>query len=137
METDQVKVMPHCQKCGNEISEDMVFCPKCGASLKVGQTTSQTRPANYRYEKAESREKQEKREKGEKTEKQEKHEHAFIGPLIGGIILLFLGFAFLIEMTHMVEGKVLWAVFLVIIGVLIILGVLYGAMMASRRHPRP
>jgi cation transport ATPase len=115
----------------------MVFCPKCGASLKITQASAgQIRRADYRYEKAESREKQEKREKSEKTEKHEKHEHEFIGPLIGGFILLFLGFAFFFETTHIVGREFLWAVFLVIIGVLIIFGVLYGAILTSRRHPR-
>ena len=137
MEIVKVKIMPYCPKCGNEINEDMIFCPKCGASLKVGQTTtSQTRPMDYRYEKAESREKREKREKEEKTEKHEKREHAFIGPLIGGLILLFLGFAFFFEMTHMVGREFLWAIFFVIVGTVIIFGALYGAILTSKRNPR-
>ena len=27
--------MPHCDKCGNEIDEDVTFCPNCGANVKA------------------------------------------------------------------------------------------------------
>jgi uncharacterized membrane protein YvbJ len=123
--------MSYCPKCGNKITEDMVFCPKCGAPLTVEQATPQpARPPTYRHEK------EEKSEKGqEKREKHEKREYAFIGPLIGGLILLFIGLSAYLSVTGY-DPRVLWALFFVAVGVLIIVGAIYGATMASRRHPR-
>jgi len=123
--------MSYCPKCGNEITEDMVFCPKCGASLKIEQATAQPqRPVTYRHEK------QEKREKGsEKGEKHEKHEYAFIGPLIGGIIILFIGLSAYLSIMHYETG-ILWAFFFIGLGLLVVVGAVYGTIMASRRHPK-
>lgn len=123
--------MSYCPKCGNEITEDMVFCPKCGASLKTEQATAQPqRPVTYRHEKEEKREKG-----GEKGEKHEKHEYAFIGPLIGGIILLFVGLSAYLSIAGY-NPRILWALFFIVIGLLVVFGAIYGGLMASRRHPR-
>jgi uncharacterized membrane protein YvbJ len=129
--------MSFCPKCGNEVTEDMVFCPKCGASLKAEQQTGQVaRPPTYRHEKEEKSEKGEKREKSEKREKREKHEYAFIGPLIGGLILVFLGVMAYLSIANVVERRVWIALFFILIGIVIIFGAIYGAMLASRRHPK-
>jgi len=128
--------MAYCPKCGSKVEEDMSFCPKCGAPLnveKVAGATAETRPTYYRDEKTE--EKSEKHEKQEKSEKHEKHEYGFMGPLIGGLILLFIGAALYLSATGY-NVAVLWALFFVLIGVLIIVGGIYGAIMAGRRHPR-
>ena len=127
--------MSFCPKCGNKITEDMVFCPKCGAPLKVEQQASAqpSRPPTYRHEKEEKRE---KGEKGEKAEKREKHEYAFIGPLIGGLILIFIGLTAYLSISGMVERRIWGAMLFIIIGLLIIIGAAYGAMLASRRHPK-
>ena len=123
MKIDRVNLMPYCPKCGTEVREEMAFCPKCGAPLKGP-------PAGYRPEKAEKSEKEEKREK---TEKYEKREFGVIGPLIGGLILIFLGLMFYLELTGFARREILWAFFFVIIGIIIIIGAVY----AARRHPRP
>lgn len=126
--------MSYCPKCGNKISEDMVFCPKCGAPLKVEQATAQPQPpVTYRHEKQEKREKGEKGT--EKGEKREKHEYAFIGPLIGGIIILFIGLSAYLSIVHY-DARILWAFFFIVIGLLVLVGAVYGTVMASRRHPR-
>ena len=126
--------MPYCPKCGEEIQEEMAFCPKCGAPLKAPQAAvPPTRTVTYRREKEE---KEEKREKDEKGEKHEKHEHAFIGPLIGGLVLIFMGLAFYLQMIMPESRGMLGALFFIIIGIAIIVGALYGAILASRRHPR-
>jgi uncharacterized Zn finger protein (UPF0148 family) len=126
--------MSHCPKCGRKVSDEMTFCPNCGASLKVEQApTVTTRPVRHRGEKEEKHEKQEKSEKGEKHEK---GEYGFIGPLIGGLILIFLGLVAYLEMTHMVERGMLGALFFVIIGTIIIIAALYGATLARKRYPR-
>jgi hypothetical protein len=128
--------MSYCPKCGSKVEGEMSFCPKCGAPLnveKVATVTAETTPAYRRDEKTE--EKSEKHEKGEKSEKHEKHEYGFIGPLIGGVILLFIGAALYLRVTGY-DPAILWALFFVLIGVLIIVGGIYGVITAGRRHPR-
>lgn len=135
--------MPYCSKCGAQVREEMAFCSKCGAALKVEQPPAETvsAPAPYRAEKAEKHEKREKEEKGEKrekeekTEKHEKREFGAIGPLIGGLILIFIGLMFYLQVTGFPGRQIAPALFLVIIGVIIIIGALYAATMASRRQP--
>ena len=80
-------------------------------------------------------EKSEKHEKHEKGEKHEKHEYGFMGSLIGGMIVLFIGAALYLSATGY-NVAVLWALFFVLIGVLIIVGGIYGVIVAARRHPR-
>ena len=130
--------MSYCPKCGNKVDETMVFCPRCGASLK-GATLGQVPPAHpYRNEKAEKnerREKQEKREKPEKGEKQEKSEYAFVGYLIGGLVLITIGVFALLDLTNPVNSTQDLAAMLLIIGVIIIIGAVYVATTARKRFP--
>ncbi len=129
--------MPYCPKCGTEVGEQMAFCPKCGASLKAVKpavaVAAPPPPRAEKAEKAEKTEKQEKREKREKEEKYEKREFGIIGPLIGGLILILLGLMFFLQVTGVLRTEVAGASFVIIIGVIIIVGVLY----ATRRSPRP
>lgn len=127
--------MPNCPKCGAEVSEEMSFCPKCGAPLRIGQVPPPPPPpAARREEKAEKREKD---EKGEKWEKYEKRELLFLGPLIGGIILLLLGIFGYLEVTGVIIPGVSRAIFLIILGVILLIGALYAISTASKRHPKP
>jgi uncharacterized membrane protein YvbJ len=129
-----VKNVSYCPKCGEKISEEMTFCPKCGASLKATQPPTETRTTYRRHEKEEKEEKGEKREKGEKHEKRQ---YSFIGPLIGGLVLIFIGLTSYLAIFYPEQQKVMWAFFFVLIGLLIIIGAIYGAMITGRRHPRP
>jgi hypothetical protein len=127
----------YCPKCGNKIEEGMSFCPKCGAALNVERVTAappQVRPAPYGWDEK-TEEKSEKHEKREKGEKHEKREYGFIGPLIGGVILLFIGMGIYLRLTGY-NSDVVGALFFVFIGVLVIAGGIYGAVVAGRRHPR-
>jgi pilus assembly protein TadC len=112
----------------------MSFCPKCGAPLAVGRVatpSAETGPLPYRrYEKTE-----EKSEKHEKREKYEKREYSFIGPLIGGLILLFIGLGLYLSVLHY-NPTMFWALFFIFVGLLIIIGGVYGTIMARRRYPR-
>jgi UDP-N-acetylmuramyl pentapeptide phosphotransferase/UDP-N-acetylglucosamine-1-phosphate transferase len=129
--------MSYCPKCGSKVDEEMTFCPKCGASLKVERVTPATPgTATVTYRRDEKAEKEEKSEKHEKGEKHEKREHGFMGPLIGGVILMFIGFALYLRIARPDQEGVIWALFFVLIGLLVIVGGIYGAIMASRRHPR-
>ena len=123
--------MEYCPKCGSKVSEDMAFCPKCGAPLKAAPSPAEARPATHRRD-----EKAEKREKSEKSEKREKGEYGFIGPLIGGLILIFVGLAFYVRIAFDIKPESISAFFFIIIGIVIIVLVVYGAILAGRRHPR-
>jgi len=122
--------MSYCPKCGTKVSEEMSFCPKCGAALKVEAAP----PAPYRAEKHEKREKEEK-EKREKTEKHEKQEYTFISWLIGGLVMMFLGLMFYLALIGSLNLAAAGAFMVVTIGIIIIIGAAYAAMMAARRHP--
>jgi len=132
--------MPYCQKCGSEVSENMTFCPKCGAALKV---TEPRPPERYRSEKAEKQEKhekhekEEKMEKGEQPEKFEKKEYSVLGPLIGGSILILVGFMLYLAVAGVLNLRSIFPFFLIIIGAIVILGVAIGAVRAREKHPRP
>lgn len=127
-----VNFMPYCQKCGSEVREEMSFCPKCGVALKVEMPPVELN-APSRAEKAEKREKEEKMEK---TEKYEKREFGIIGPLAGGLILIFAGFLFYLAVTGYLGRQVVGPLLLIIVGIIIIVGVVYGIMTAARRHPK-
>jgi uncharacterized Zn finger protein (UPF0148 family) len=132
--------MSYCQKCGNKVDDTMTFCPRCGASLK-GVPSGQPAPAqSYRRkdEKSEKNEKKEKNEKNENREKQEKGERGFVGYLIGGLILITLGlFSVLNLSNYLTNSGQSWALMLLIIGVIIIIGAVYAAMTARRHTPAP
>jgi uncharacterized membrane protein YvbJ len=129
--------MAYCPKCGNKVDDDASFCPKCGASLKSGQPQYSAGPLTYSYEreeKNEKREKQEKNEKQETSEKSEQGQYRYLGPIIGGVVLIILGLTFFYPQIMQRE---IWAVLLASLGVLIIVGAIYAAMKASKSNPKP
>jgi len=150
--------MSFCPKCGAEVKEEMAFCPKCGAPLKVEQPQDMKEMGKeigermrehgrelrerMREERRQFRgqrrrdEKNEKAEKNEQPEKYEKREFSFVGPLVGGLVLLFLGFMFYAQLTGILEPQIVRALLFITIGIIIIVAVIYGATMATRRHPR-
>ena len=134
--------MSYCPKCGNKVDETMAFCPRCGASLKVVTPDQPTPPAQTyrrRVEKSEKNEKQEKDQSSQRNEKQEKGEGGFIGYLIGGLILITLGLFSVLQISgyFTVNTGQSWAVMLLIIGIIIIVGAIYVALVARRRSPQP
>jgi len=131
-----VKSLSYCPQCGAKLEEDVSFCPKCGAPVKMAQTTAETRPTEY--QRGEKSEKNEKAEKHEKGEKKEKHELGFFAPLIGGLILVFLGVAAFVGMEYPnYDWRWFWAFFLLLIGVIVIIAAIYGALVLGKRHPKP
>jgi uncharacterized membrane protein YvbJ len=135
--------MPYCHNCGSEVKEEDSFCPQCGATLKVGAPTPPIIHEHYRREKSEKAEKQEKREKdekmekGEQTEKYETKGPTILGPLVGGIILIFVGLVLYLTITDVLDFHDIFPFFLIVIGVVVILGVAIGAFMAKEKNPRP
>jgi uncharacterized membrane protein YvbJ len=130
--------MPYCPKCGNEIQENMAFCPRCGAPLKM-EVPSQPAPAParapQRSEKAEKGEKQEKHEP-EKGEKHEMNQFGFIGLVIGGLVLIILGFFAYLRVSNIVTEGMGGALTLLIIGLIVIVVGIYVASMARRHYPQ-
>jgi uncharacterized membrane protein YvbJ len=125
--------MPYCPKCGSKVTEDMTFCPKCGSSLQVA-TAAQTKPAPAPA-RGEKGEKHEKEEKGEKKEKPEKGGIWLTGLIIGGILLVIVGFMEFLNLSGLIRREFATAIILVIIGAVVILGAIYAFVVASRRHP--
>lgn len=130
--------MVYCPKCGNEVDDAMAFCPRCGAPLKA-EAPVQAAPVSQRREKAEKGEKQEKQEKQEpeKGEKHEKGQYGFVGWLIGGVILILIGFFALLQISNIITSGISWALVLLIIGVVVIIAAVYFASMARKRYPPP
>jgi len=126
----------YCPKCGNEVNEAMAFCPRCGAPLK-GEAQVQAAPAPQRGEKAEKGEKQEKREKQEpeKGEKHEKGEYGIVGWLIGGLVLILIGFFALLQFLGYLASGTGWALLLLIIGIVVIIATVYFTINARKRYP--
>jgi len=115
----------------------MSFCPNCGASLKEAPPPV-VAPAPAPPVRREKQEKGEKGEKQEKTEKGEKHEKrgaGLLGPIVGGIVLIMLGVMAFLSLQPGINQQLLGAYFLVILGMVIIVAGIYGAMIAARRHP--
>jgi cation transport ATPase len=131
--------MSYCPKCGNKVDDTMTFCPRCGAPLKGTETASSAPPPAPKNEKAEKNEKNEKQEKHEGKEKQEKGERGFVGYLIGGLILITIGVFSVLQIsgTPIVDSSQSWALMLLIIGIIIIIGAVYVAVIARRRTPVP
>ena len=128
--------MPYCAKCGSEVSDEMAFCPKCGATLRA----TAARPyESYVSEKSEKEEKYEKHEKNEaeKTEKYEKQEYSVFGSLIGGSILILVGIMFYLTVSNVLDFSSTFPFVLIIIGAIVILGVTVGALKAREKHPKP
>jgi len=122
--------MPYCPKCGAEVSEEINFCPKCGAILVP-------LPPRARREKEEKGEKQEKREKSEKAEKHEKSEYGYVGPLIGGLVLIVVGVMAYLNIVSPTAARYWGAILLIAVGIIIIFVAVYAATKASRRSPKP
>jgi len=137
--TEKGERILYCPKCGNKVEENMAFCPRCGAPLKAeAPVQAAPAPAPQRGEKAEKGEKQEKREKQEpeKGEKHEKGEYGFVGWLIGGVVLVLIGFFAWLHFAGYLSWGAAWALVFLVIGVMIIIiAALYLTTTARRRHP--
>jgi uncharacterized membrane protein YvbJ len=132
--------MSYCPKCGNKVDENMTFCPRCGASLKVEATrpaANAAQPSYQRNEKNEKNEKHEKDNRGEKGEKHEKGEFGYIGWLIGGLVLIIIGFFAWFEASGFITGRLQSALVLLVIGIAIIIVAIWLSTTAKRRHPKP
>ena len=127
--------MSYCPKCGNKVEETMTFCPRCGGSLKVTAATGPAPPprAQYRNEKSEKNEKNEP----EKGEKHEKGEFGYVGWLIGGIVLIIIGFFAFARAANFLRSEYEGALVMLVIGIAVIVVAVWLSSKARKRNPRP
>ena len=110
--------LPFCQKCGTEIPAEGAFCPKCGHQAAVSPAAVERgRARGEKHEKSEKSEKSEKQEKGEKEEKSGDK----TGPLVGGLILVWLGVSFYLVQIHYFDWSNWWPYFIIGIGIILIM----------------
>ncbi|HII86119.1 TPA: zinc ribbon domain-containing protein [Candidatus Bathyarchaeota archaeon] len=127
--------MPYCPKCGNKVEDNMTFCSRCGAPLKA-ETPVQPAPAPA-PQKAEKEEKGEKQEKQEKGEKHEKGRYGFVGFLIGGLVMIFIGIVAYYDITvGFPSSELVGPAILLIIGIAIVVVGAFYAMKARSRNPQ-
>ena len=128
--------MSYCPKCGSKVDETMAFCPKCGASLKMGTTWQAGPTATYPPYRHEKQEKHEEKH-GEKHEKAS----GGYGFLIAGIVIVLLGLLAYINATtsffSSLSGPEASALFLIVIGILIVAAGIYYSTRSRRRNPVP
>ena len=107
--------MVYCTKCGARNEDTAVTCVSCGASLQTGTSVSR------RYE----------RRRAEDECFGLPHGGAIAG-LVIGVLILFWGFIMFAQQTNLITQEVnIWPIALVIFGVLIVVGAVYG--MSRRR----
>lgn len=110
------KNMVYCTKCGTKNEDTAVVCTNCGASLQTGTYVSR------RYE----------RRRAEQECFGLPHGGAIVGIAIGAIILIW-GFSILAQQSGWIREQIeIWPFALIILGILIIAGAIYGL---SRRRP--
>jgi hypothetical protein len=95
--------MPFCPKCGEEVSEDDEYCPKCNYSLK----RRTVRPVRRRNEKDEKDEK-----RGREDEK---------AAIMGGLVVVWLGLSLLLQNAGLLGWADFGGVFLLGLGLIIVL----------------
>lgn len=94
--------MPFCPKCGEEVSEDDEYCPKCNYSLK----RRTVRPVRRRNEKDEKDEK-----RGEEDEK---------AAIMGGLVVAWLGLSLLLQNAGLLGWADFGGIFLLGLGLIIV-----------------
>ncbi len=110
--------MVYCPKCGTQNENTAEFCVKCGANLQTGTYASR------RYE----------RRRMEHECFGLPHGGAIVGLAIGVIVLLWGIATMAQQMGWITETPSLWFIVIIIFGVLLIVGAVYG--MSRRRSPQ-
>ncbi len=102
--------MVYCSKCGTQNEDTAEYCVKCGANLRTGTYASRT------YE----------RKKMEKECFGLPHGGAIVGLAIGIIIVLWGLSTLAHQMGWITQSFDLWWIVIIIFGVLLIAGAIYG-----------
>jgi uncharacterized membrane protein YvbJ len=110
--------MVYCTKCGTQNEDTAEFCVKCGANLQTGTYASR------RYE----------RRRMEHECFGLPHGGAIVGLAIGVIVLLWGIATMAQQMGWITETPSLWFIVIIIFGVLLIVGAVYG--MSRKKSPQ-
>jgi len=110
--------MVYCPKCGTQNEDTAEYCVKCGANLQTGTYASR------KYE----------RRRMEHECFGLPHGGAIAGLVIGVIILLWGISTLAHQMGWMTQTFDLWYIVIIIFGVLLIVGAVYG--MSRRKSPQ-
>lgn len=102
--------MVYCSKCGTQNEDTAQYCVKCGANLQTGTYESRTH----------------ERKRMEHECFGLPHGGAIAGLVIGVIILLWGVFTLGHQMGWMPQQPDLWFIILIVFGVLLIAGAVYG-----------
>jgi uncharacterized membrane protein YvbJ len=109
--------MVYCTKCGTKNDDTAVVCTNCGASLQTGTYTSR------RYE----------RRRAEQECFGLPHGGAIVGIAIGIIIIIWALIILGQQYSWIPQNVNLWPFILIIFGILIVIGAIYG--MSRRSLP--
>lgn len=107
--------MVYCHNCGTKNEDDDEFCSKCGEPLKEVRDERHHRHRHHRDD----------RYYRERQECFGLPHGNIIGPLIGGLILILVGLAAFTGFQNI--WTYIWPAIIIIIGLLIIVGAIYGA----------
>ena len=117
-------MLVYCSKCGAKNEDEAKYCIKCGADLKVSREKDFGKRAEEWGEQFGKRAEEWGEQFGRQVE-----EECFGLPHGGLIVGLILGIIIIIAGLSLLVGIALWffwPVILIIFGILIIVGVLYG-----------
>jgi hypothetical protein len=94
--------MPYCPNCGEEISEDAEYCPKCSYPLK-------RRPVRHVRRRDEKAEKDEKREEADEK-----------AAIVGGLVVIWLGLSLLLQNAGLLGWGDFGGIFMLGLGLIIV-----------------
>jgi len=122
--------MVYCTKCGTKNEEDVEYCAKCGAKLEVPREKKLERRAKDWGEEFGRRAEEWGEQFGKRAEEEcfgLPHGGAIVG-LIIGIIIILVGLSFVpgILPPGIEIWNYLWALIIIVIGILVIAGTLYS-----------
>jgi tetrahydromethanopterin S-methyltransferase subunit E len=104
--------MVYCPKCGTQNEDDAKFCKKCGADLYAGETVTKRTEAYAG------------------PSRRHLDEECFGLPYGGAIVGVIIGLVIILAGVGMIIGynvwNYFWAMIIIIIGVLIIAGAIFG-----------
>ena len=104
--------MVYCSKCGTQNPENTATCSNCGAPIyTVGQKYAGSERDHYRKVEGECF---------------GLPNGGMIAGLVFGIIIIFVGLGLFLQTTYDISLNFLWPLIIVIFGVLLLVGALYG-----------
>jgi uncharacterized membrane protein YvbJ len=109
--------MVNCQNCGTKNEDDSEYCSKCGEPLKgKGEYDKRHYRNDYRYR--------------QRNECFGLPHGNLIAPIVAGVVLILLGLS---SLYGFAIWTYIWPALIILIGILIILGAIFGSRRRYRR----